>query len=442
MASWAISSRPMGITPFSSDAGIGRGHALELQRRHRLDAFHRLRGGDDAAQVDRLAEREVVGMEHREAPVGQHAAAQLGLHRAQHLAAEVVGLHADVQRDVERHVARRVDLEVVAGHAKALEVTAQPRLEARVDRGAAEAVGGDEHRVPASGPAKRRRGALHFGAPLGGRRIVGGGDGALLGAEGLGRVAPRRVDVFGIDAARRGHRVGDCVEHARDVADDVGDGVRPDVAGGAVAHAVGRLERGAGIGTPAVHVVAETQQRDAVVLRLHNEVGGIAVTREQVAARGPDAGNGLDLAPQLGDQRQGVMRIANEQRARRPPAFVLRERNAPARARGRSPGSTARSPARDGSAPESARLRARRHDCAPAAAAARRRRGSGTVAERLVAHGLAVIDEHDVAERHADLQSRPFLDRHAQRKRQRVRGVPEDLGDRQRRVRGRSRRTD
>jgi hypothetical protein len=76
---------------------IGRGLALELAHRHRIDAFHRLRGGDDAAEVDRLAEREVVGMEHRETAVGQHAAAELDLHRAQHIAAEIARLHAYMQ---------------------------------------------------------------------------------------------------------------------------------------------------------------------------------------------------------------------------------------------------------------------------------------------------------------------------------------------------------
>ena len=65
----------------------------------------------------------------------------------------------------------------------------------------------------------------------------------------------------------------------------MGDGFRPDVAGGAVADAVGRGERGAGIGTLAVGVVAETQHGDAVVLGLDDEVGGVAVAGEQVAAR-------------------------------------------------------------------------------------------------------------------------------------------------------------
>ena len=298
-------------------------------------------------------------------------------------------------------VARRVDLEVVAGHAKALEVAAQPRLEARVDRRPAEAVGGDEHRVPAAGPAEGRRGALHFGAPLGGRRIVGGGDRALLGAERLGRVAPRRVDVFGIDAARP-RAWGWCtvVEHARDVADDVGDGLRPDVAGGAVADAVGRLERR----VPRDRAAGRARRRRNAAARCRRSrsprrsAASSRVACEQVAARHPAAGNGLELARQLGDQRQRVVRIA--QRATRSPAASprLAGRNAQLALRDRNPGVT-------GACASAGRKRAgirlafrRRHECAPAAGAMRAQaRRAGTVPKSLFAHGLAVIDEHDVA---------------------------------------------
>ena len=44
---------------------------------------------------------------------------------------------------------------------------AQSRFEGTIDSRAAEAVGGDEHRVPAAGPAECRRRALHVGAALG-----------------------------------------------------------------------------------------------------------------------------------------------------------------------------------------------------------------------------------------------------------------------------------
>ena len=72
---------------------------------------------------------------------------------------------------------------------------------------AAEAVDGDEDGVPAAGPAEGRGGALHVGAALGGGGVVGRGDRALLRAEGLRRVAPRRLDVLRVDAAGGRQRV-------------------------------------------------------------------------------------------------------------------------------------------------------------------------------------------------------------------------------------------
>ena len=269
-------------------------------------------------------------------------------------------------------------------------MTAQPRLEARIDRGAAEAVGGDEHGVPASGPAERRRRALHVGAPLGGRRIVGGGDRALLGAEGLGRVAPRRVDVFGIDAARRRHRVGDGVEHARTLLTMWAMVSGPDVAGRAVADAVGRRElRCRGVRALAVHVVAETQQGDAVVLGLHDEVGGVAVACEQVAARRP-AGRARTPSSPFSSVIRGKAscgsRTSNALAGHQPSSCV--GRNAQLARRGRSPGSSGALRQRG--------TEARRNRLAFGALARLRaggRRGPaqarlGHRAESLVAHGL------------------------------------------------------
>ena len=46
---------------------------------------------------------------------------------------EVARLRADVQLDVERHEARRVDLDVVAGEAEALDEAAQLVFEVGVD---------------------------------------------------------------------------------------------------------------------------------------------------------------------------------------------------------------------------------------------------------------------------------------------------------------------
>ena len=92
------------------------------------------------------------------------------------------------QRDVERHEARRVDLEIAARHAEAFEERAHLDLERRVDGASAAPIDGDEHRVPATGPAARGGGPLHVGMPLRGLGVVGLGDGALLRPEGLRRV--------------------------------------------------------------------------------------------------------------------------------------------------------------------------------------------------------------------------------------------------------------
>ena len=96
-----------------------------------------------------------------------------------------------MQLDLERDEARRVDLEVVAGQPVALEERAQLVFERGIDRVAAAPVDGDEHRVPAAGPAPRRDRALHARLALGHRGVVVRGDRALLAPERLRRVQPR-----------------------------------------------------------------------------------------------------------------------------------------------------------------------------------------------------------------------------------------------------------
>src|SRR6185436_778685 len=62
----------------------GAYQALESQGPHCLDALDGLGGGDDPAEIDRLAEREIVGMEDAEAAIGQNRAGQFALHGAEH----------------------------------------------------------------------------------------------------------------------------------------------------------------------------------------------------------------------------------------------------------------------------------------------------------------------------------------------------------------------
>ena len=124
------------------------------------------------------------------------------------VAAHEAGRDADRQLELERHELRRVDLDVVPGEPERVQERAQLVLERVVDRAAADAVDGDEDRVPAPGPAPRRARLLHLGVPLGERRVVGHGDRALLRAERLRRVQPDALGRLRIRAAGGRQRVG------------------------------------------------------------------------------------------------------------------------------------------------------------------------------------------------------------------------------------------
>ena len=108
-----------------------------------------------------------------------------------------------------------------------------------------------------------------------------------------------------LDAAGRRHRIAQRAEHAVGRADDMGDRLGADIAGDAVADAVGCDKGGAGIGPLAVLVVAEAQARAPAVLDLDDEVR--RVSRRCQAGRG-DASRLRSPLPsvpgQLGDQRR------------------------------------------------------------------------------------------------------------------------------------------
>ena len=114
--------------------------------------------GVDRAQVNGLPEGEVVGVEEALLAVGQNAVAQDLQQRLLDVALKVVGIDADRERDLQRDVLRRVEFEVLTGEAVALE----PALEgcardAGVRFPPPYGFGRDEDRVPAPGPAERRR---------------------------------------------------------------------------------------------------------------------------------------------------------------------------------------------------------------------------------------------------------------------------------------------
>src|SRR5262245_37736627 len=136
----------------------------------------------------------------------------------------------------------------------------QPGGEALIDGAATEAIGSQEYGVPASGPAEGRGGALYLRSPLGGARIVGLGDGALLVGERLSRIAPRGLCILGIGIACGRQRIAERVEDAVARAHDVGDRIGADIAGAAVADAIVDEKTGADVRALALHIVAEAQQ--------------------------------------------------------------------------------------------------------------------------------------------------------------------------------------
>ena len=203
----AISRRPTAKLARRQRLRVRHPEPLEDRHVDRIDAVDRLRRRVEAAQVDGLAEGEVVGMEDAPTAVRPHPVAEHLEQGLLHLAAEVVGLHADVELDVERDEARRVDLQVVTGHPEALDEVADVLAKRVVDARSAGAVERDEDGVPAPRPAEGRGGALDAGMSLANGRVVRLGHRALLRAERLRRPLPHVLHALGLRAARRGQRV-------------------------------------------------------------------------------------------------------------------------------------------------------------------------------------------------------------------------------------------
>ena len=80
------------------------------------DAGHGQRRGIYRAEIDRLAEGEVIGVEvTRGWPLGKSLAAQHLQQRLLHVALEVIGVDADVSVDLQGNILRRIELQVLAG---------------------------------------------------------------------------------------------------------------------------------------------------------------------------------------------------------------------------------------------------------------------------------------------------------------------------------------
>src|ERR1700754_3354835 len=199
---------------------------------------------------------------------------------------EIARPGTDVQLDVERHGDRRVDLDIVAGQPVAFYESAKLVFELCVDAAPAAPVDGDEHRVPASGPAPRRYGALHARLAFDHVGVVVRGPRALLPPERLRSVESRLRQRLRIDATLRGHRVAHAVYAVRD---HVTDRFRTDVAEGAIAEPEPCVESFGRQRRTAVHAVAEAQHRVAVIFGLDDKFRGFRAACKKIALHGPAA---------------------------------------------------------------------------------------------------------------------------------------------------------
>src|SRR5262249_23717540 len=128
--------------------------ALEARRLHPAHARHGRDAGEQPAEVDRRAEREVVGVEEAEPPIRQRPGAAFVREGAVRGGREMTWRDADAERELEGYDRWLLHVEVVAGHAVAVEEGARGGDEGGILGQAPRAVGGDERRVPAARPAE------------------------------------------------------------------------------------------------------------------------------------------------------------------------------------------------------------------------------------------------------------------------------------------------
>ena len=221
--------------------------------------------------------------------------------RGLQVAAEDVGARAGGHDQVERDVARRWHVRLVAGEAIAVEQRDQLGVAGEWDLAAALRIGRREDGHPASRPAEHGARPLHPWLSLGGRLVILRPHRAQLPhAERL-----RRRAAHALVAAGRGERIGDAVgERGRRRAEPA-DRVGGDIARGAAADAIRDAEHIAGIGNLAEDAVAEAQRVAGVAVVV---VDGVAVA----CARDAGQAHGLHRHRLL----EGVGR---EQRAAPPP---------------------------------------------------------------------------------------------------------------------------
>jgi hypothetical protein len=155
----------------------------------------------------------------------------------------------------------RVDLEVMTGHAISLELDRKLGIERRVGILAREWIDSDEDGAPTPCPPERGGRLLDLRMPLGHRRVVFGGDGALLRAERNRRESTDVLRRLEIHAANSRQWISNVIDAGHNARCHMRDRVSPDVPARAVADAIERSELRARHGTHAAHAVAKAQLR-------------------------------------------------------------------------------------------------------------------------------------------------------------------------------------
>src|SRR5262249_1280338 len=106
----------------------------------KVDSRHRLRGGVDRAQINRLAKSEIVRMEETAAAVRVRRIAEDLEQRALYIASEIIRIHADGNLYLERYLDRTFYLDILACHSVAVHKADEIFLESRINGLPAQAV--------------------------------------------------------------------------------------------------------------------------------------------------------------------------------------------------------------------------------------------------------------------------------------------------------------
>src|SRR5580700_2465933 len=281
-------------------AGGGLALALERNNGDRGDAVGLLDGGDDRAEINRLAEGEIIGIEERVRTVGQRSGSEQLQDGLSNVSGKVAGLRANIERQLERDIDGRVDFDIVAHHAVVLEPGNDGRCRSRVDGSAALRIDRDVHGVPAAGPSEGADSILKVGIDAHGHRaVIGGRDGSVLDVEGVRSAGAHGVEGLGIETAGGGKRIcnryDDISLEDRIVAGDAAQRVHTYVRHRAAAHAILRVVDVSGDNLHAEGAVAEPQAGGTVVFGLCDEVFRVGAAFEQIEKRQPDVGTGFGV---------------------------------------------------------------------------------------------------------------------------------------------------